>query len=303
MKVFVVIVTYNGAKWLDQCIGYTLKSTVKPEVIVIDNNSSDSTPDIIEQKFREVKLIKSKENSGFGKSNNMGMKMAYEAGADYILLLNQDAWLETDTLEKLIQSHKVQNDFDLISPMHLNGEGNALDYNFSNYIAPEFCKNLYSDIYVGKIEQKLYEAQFINAACWLLTRKCLETIGGFSPVFYHYGEDNNYVDRLHYHGLKLGVCPQAKAFHDRDQINSGAFYKKEVLEMRRRTLKYSDPNNVSSINAEIKQKASFAWRAKLKLKLGEAKKLTQQKKDLLALSELTAESLEKSKKKGLTFLD
>ena len=53
------------------------------------------------------------------------------------------------------------------------------------------------------------------AAHWLITRKCIDTVGGFSPSFYHYGEDNNYIHRTNYWKLKVGIVPSAKAVHDR----------------------------------------------------------------------------------------
>ncbi|MDE6377495.1 MAG: hypothetical protein K2K72_01990, partial [Duncaniella sp.] len=54
------------------------------------------------------------------------------------------------------------------------------------------------------------------AAHWLMTRDCLELTGLFSPTFFHYGEDSNYVQRLHYHGLKIGIVLSAIAVHDRE---------------------------------------------------------------------------------------
>ena len=53
------------------------------------------------------------------------------------------------------------------------------------------------------------------AAHWLVSREAIETVGGFSPAFRHYGEDDNWIDRLHFHGLHCGVVPEARAVHDR----------------------------------------------------------------------------------------
>jgi len=53
------------------------------------------------------------------------------------------------------------------------------------------------------------------AAHWLISRMCLLKVGGFSPTFTQYGEDNNYIERATYHGFKIGVVPSAKAIHDR----------------------------------------------------------------------------------------
>jgi GT2 family glycosyltransferase len=63
---------------------------------------------------------------------------------------------------------------------------------------------------------EVYEVPFVNAAGWLLSKKCLETVGGFDPVFFHYGEDDNYCQRVLFHGLKIGVTPQTFLKHDRE---------------------------------------------------------------------------------------
>jgi N-acetylglucosaminyl-diphospho-decaprenol L-rhamnosyltransferase len=301
VKVFVVIVTYNGAKWIDRCVGRTLKESAKPAVIVIDNSSSDNTTELIEKNYPEAQLIKSKENLGFGKANNIGLKMAYDAKADYVLLLNQDAWLEENALEKLIGAQQAQKEFDLLSPMHLNGKGDALDYNFSTYINAIDCKNLFSDIYTGNVQSKIYEASYINAACWLLTKKCIETVGGFSPAFYHYAEDDNYIHRLHYHGLKLGVYPLAKVYHDREP-HSGKFHQKEQLQKRLRAIKYSNPNNAIDIDRDIQVNHKLYWRHLLKLNFEKAKEIKETTKELTELSVSIKQPLAISRQRGPSFL-
>ena len=251
MKIVVVIVTYNPGKWLDKCFSSLRTSTIPINTIVIDNCSKDGSQDIIKINYPEVDLIVSNENFGFGKANNIGIKKAFDNGADFVLLLNQDTWIESNTIEKLVEYHQKSADFDIISPMHLDGSGNNLDYNFSTYINSTDCKNLISDMYLNQIKSKLYEVKFVNAAAWLLTRKCIETVGGFNPLFYHYGEDNNYIDRLHFHGLKIGICPIAKIGHDREQINKSIFFEKGELSKRGKLLKYLNPSNPNYIDSEI----------------------------------------------------
>lgn len=236
MKVYVVIVTYNAMKWIGNCQKSLLNSTIPVTIIVVDNASSDETIGLIKEQYPEVVLIENKTNLGFGAANNIGIKKAYEQGADYVFLLNQDAWVEPDTIEKLVLAQQKEPEFGIISPMHLNGKGDALDYNFSNYIAPPKCESLYSDLFLNKIQSAVYKVSFVNAAGWLLSKKCLETVGGFNPSFFHYGEDDNYIHRVHYHGLKVGVLPSTVLFHDREQRkanivfqNPDAVYKREII--------------------------------------------------------------------------
>src|SRR5690606_25364916 len=183
IKTFVIIVTYNATRndWIFKCLQSIEISNLKIEIIVVDNNSSDSTINIIKKDFPEVTLIESKENLGFGKANNLGIIEALKRGCDFVFLLNQDAWVENDTIEKLVENAKKNPEFGIISPMHLNGKGDALDYNFSNQISPIYCKKLYSDFVLNQVENKIYESDFVCAAAWLLSKECLRKVGGFSP--------------------------------------------------------------------------------------------------------------------------
>ncbi|MGC4130013.1 MAG: glycosyltransferase family 2 protein [Bergeyella sp.] len=249
-KTCIIIVTYNAMQWAERCFSSVRKSSVPVHSIVIDNGSSDGTQEYIKTRFPEIEFIQAEKNLGFGKANNLGLKKALELGGDYFFLLNQDAWTEENTIELLVEQAEKNPQYGIISPMHLNGKGTALDYNFSNYIAPNHCKNLYSDFVLNKVENKIYESGFICAAAWLLTKNCLKTVGGFSPTFFHYAEDDNYVHRLLHKGLKIGVVPSAKIYHDRENRTGG----KPGNEMERDLfLKYSSPENHLNIDIRIKQ--------------------------------------------------
>src|SRR5688500_16413925 len=102
MIVYVVIVTYNGIKWVEECFSSLRNSAYPIQTIVIDNGSTDGTIELVARNFKEVHLIKSKINLGFGKANNMGIRLAYSNDADFIFLLNQDAWIERDTIGDLV---------------------------------------------------------------------------------------------------------------------------------------------------------------------------------------------------------
>ena len=97
-RVLVIVVTYNGMKWLDRCLG----SVEGAHIFVVDNDSTDGSADYIHGHFPQVKLIRSAENLGFSKANNLGFEYALKKGYDYVYLLNQDAWLATGALETLV---------------------------------------------------------------------------------------------------------------------------------------------------------------------------------------------------------
>lgn len=214
-KLFVIIVTYNAEKWIKKCLNSIYRSTIILTTIVIDNNSSDNTVQYIKSNFPEVKLFEYKSNLGFGKANNVGINYALKNNADYIYLLNQDAWIDPDTLEILIKIQKSNPSFGVLSPMQMNALRDKFDDYFALLSIGKNKDNIISDIYLNKCKE-VYDVDFVMAAHWLLSRECLIKIGGFSSIFYHYGEDNNFLQRLHYHGFKSGICPYLRVTHDRE---------------------------------------------------------------------------------------
>ncbi|MCW3789192.1 glycosyltransferase family 2 protein [Plebeiibacterium sediminum] len=215
-EIIAIIVTYNGSKWIDKCFGSLINSTIPIKILAIDNASSDNTPNIIKDHFPQVEVIETMKNLGFGKANNIGLKRVLKERADYAFLLNQDAWIEPDTIEKLISISETDNEYGIISPIHLNGYGDMLDYAFESYLGRYSTKTFYSDLYFNKVKP-VYEAQYANAAAWLIPRATIKKIGLFNPIFPHYGEDTDYIARLKYHKLKIVISPITRIYHDRIQ--------------------------------------------------------------------------------------
>lgn len=210
MTIFTIIVTYNGCKWTDFCLGSLRKSTIKTIPLVIDNCSTDGTLDYIREHYPEAVLFPQEKNLGFGQANNIGIRYALDHGADYCLLLNQDAAISADAIELMLAQSDGES---LVSPIHMNGDGTRLDNNFRDASLSR-CKPLLNDAFAGTLKP-VYECGEVCAACWLLPRKVIEKIGGFNPLFFHYSEDNNYYQRLVYHHIKVLLVPQAHMYHDR----------------------------------------------------------------------------------------
>lgn len=212
MKVFVIIVTYKGKQWYDKCFGSLRESTIPVQTIVVDNTPGDEDSEYIKAHYPEVHLIKTDENLGFGKANNLGMRYALDKGCDYVFLLNQDAWLDTpDAIEKMARIYEKHPEFGILSPMHLNVKKDGL-------VMGSFCRRpcnqaLIEDLYLHQLKD-IYITDYIHAAAWMLSRNTIETVGGFDPIFMQYEEDDNYLHRVLYRGLKVGVCPSARIVHD-----------------------------------------------------------------------------------------
>jgi GT2 family glycosyltransferase len=282
MKLLVIIVTYNAMQWAERCFHSLKTSTIIPEIFVIDNGSTDGTQDYIKKNYPEVKLTESESNLGFGKANNIGLQYALDHNYDYVYLLNQDAWVMPDTFEKLINASKKHPEYGILSPLQMKANTEHLDDNFIHHVLFNHQKKkpyLIEDLLFNR-KENIYEVSFVMAAHWLITKKCIETVGGFSPIFYHYGEDDNYINRTYYWKMKVGIVPSALAVHDRaDSVWSEKKieYSKEYLLP---LIKASNPLSKNSTKKLVASRVKKALVTRNKRILGYAYKLYKERKNI-----------------------
>lgn len=212
MNIFVIIVTYNGINDIDRCLNSIITSSIPLHTIIIDNASTDTTVSFIKKNYPDTHIVELSKNIGFGKANNIGLKYAMEHNCDYVYLLNQDAWLLPDTIETLVTVQQNNPEYGIISPLQITASQHSLDNNF--YACCIECPHILDDLLLNNLKE-IYPVPFTMAAHWLIARFCLQKVGFFNPVFPHYGEDDNYENRLRYFNILNGICPLAKAVHNR----------------------------------------------------------------------------------------
>lgn len=217
-KVYTIVVTYNGVKWIEKCLQHLLASKFSTSIIVIDNNSTDETIKLLQPYLNKIELIKNENNIGFGAGNNIGIKRALKYDADFIFLLNQDAYVNEDCIGSLVTTLKGNPSFGIISPLQLDSSGQHLDKAFKNYIK-NFILEEELEKALKKNPQPVSSApvsvRFVNATSWMISKSAVKTVGLFHRAFNHYGEDNNYSSRLQYHQFKIGVSFNDTVIHDR----------------------------------------------------------------------------------------
>ncbi|UYW01482.1 glycosyltransferase family 2 protein [Flavobacterium agricola] len=204
-KVYVIIVWYNGAKWVQKNIESLLHSQLPVHIICIDNCSSDDTVALLQNYKDQITFIQAPSNLGFGKANNLGIDLAQQAQADFVFFLNQDTWIYPETISNLVQAAQQNLDFGIISPIHLGPNETDWDANFATYAQQQ----------TGNANTNLIQVPFVNAAAWLIPAQALQKVSYFEPLYGHYGEDRNFTDRIAFHHFKIGICTQAFITHDR----------------------------------------------------------------------------------------
>ena len=225
VKIYAVIVTYNAMHrgWIDRCMRSISESTVGVDVIIVDNGSTDQTREYVPAHYPDAIWLPQDRNLGFGQANNVGIRYALEYGADYVLLLNQDAAIAPEMLARLVSACDGES---LFSPLQLNGQGTDFDKMFYSYTMRKSDNTLLADLLIGKQMKAAYPSGEFAAACWFMPANLIRKIGGFNPMFFQYGEDNNYYQRIVYHKVKTFVVPEARMFHDRELHGNINVYKK-----------------------------------------------------------------------------
>lgn len=211
-RVSVVVVTYNGEPWIRQCLESLRDSKAPLQVIVVDNASHDATTEIIRNDFPEVDLICSSVNGGFGAGNNIGIRRAASLSTPYVFLLNQDAYVTPDTITHLLDFMDGHAGFGVVSPLHCSPDLEHIDWKtyrgyFRDHAADMLCEALLGH------PRPYYKTYGVNAAAWLVRMDVFERVGGFDPIFFMYGEDDDLLARFELHGISFALLPQARFVH------------------------------------------------------------------------------------------
>ena len=252
-----------GCEIFCHCFTSLRECTIPVQTIVVDNASNDGTVEYIRENYPEIILIENKENLGFGQANNLAMRYALDHGCDYVFFLNQDAWVEPDTFEKMVAIHQRNQEYGILGCINVTKGKDHMLGGFIPMIANPYTGSmkLIDDMYYSRVKE-VYEIKSIIAAAWLLPRVVLERIGGFHPLFFHFGEDDNYMQRVIYHGFKIGVCPLCPIVHDsteKTKLEDAVRYrKKEYSQKREWLLDWCDVNNSENRN-QIGNRLFWKW--------------------------------------------
>ena len=278
-------------KWAERCFSSLRKSSIFVQTIVVDNGSTDGTQNFVKENFPEIEFIQNSENLGFGNANNIGIETAYKNGANFFYLMNQDAWIYEDSIQKLVEvyeSYPEKKEIGILSPMHLDGTEKKLDIFLDKYISQNFETRIISDFYLNTVKSH-YEIKFINAAHWFIPKETIKIVGGFNPYFFHYGEDVEFSNRLKYHEKKIILCTESKVVHDGKQNLDKVDYQKYAdLTVETKIL---NPNIADSFHLEKKALRQSLMKNIILVNLSEYKelklkynKITHEEKNLTALA-------------------
>lgn len=211
-EVSIIIVSWNAREFLVGCLMSLYEEDMPwAEIIVVDNGSWDGSPDAVEELFPEVKIIRSDENLGFAKANNIGIMAS---SGKYVCLMNSDVVVLGSCLE-VLKNHMDSNpSAGLVCPKVLNPDM-TLQPTCRRF--PSIKGALLSAIGLDRRNymphDKVREAEAVSG-CFMLARKeAIDQAGLLDERFFFYAEDKDWCRRIKNAGWKIIFLPEAKAVH------------------------------------------------------------------------------------------
>jgi hypothetical protein len=235
-KVAIIIVNWNGKRLLKTCLEAVYDQTYKNfEVYFVDNGSEDDSVEFVEKNFPKTKVIRLKENTGFAKGNNVGIRKVLEdREIEYIVCLNNDTKVDANWLTELVKSADKNKQVGMVASKAFFPDGKTQSVGI--YIQSKDLKSSGGisrgfDEKTNKFNQE--ELIFAPSGCSALyKRKALEEAGLFDEDFFAYSEDHDLGMRIQLMGWKCLYNPKSRLVHYHSKTSGGvgspfkAFYTK-----------------------------------------------------------------------------
>ena len=248
MQLSVIILNYNVRYFLEQCVLSVQKALegMDGEIIVIDNNSSDASCAMMQQRFPNVKLITNKENLGFPKGNNIGVA---QAKGEFLCILNPDTVVAEDTFQKILKFANQKTDSQTLPPGDggigiigcklIDGTGNFLPESKRGIPTPwvAFTKifglykfsNLFGRYYAQHLsENESGEVAILVGAFMVMQRELYNKIGGFDENCFMYSDDIDLSYRVLQEGKSNYYFHETTVIHYKGEstVKDGTYMKR-----------------------------------------------------------------------------
>ena len=227
--VSVVVVTWNALPWLEQC----LDSVRGRDVIVVDHGSTDGTVAFVRDRYPDVRVVE-QANKGMGGGNNAGMRVAT---GRYFFLLNSDAWVVGDGVDRLVGVADAHPEAAVVGPKLLNTDGTlqrsargeptvwglATEYLCIRKLAPN--TRLLNPLYRGDFaHDRLAEVDWLYGPALLVRREAADAVGLFDEDFFMFSEEVDWLTRFREAGWKVLFFPGAEVVHVGGASHGGGLY-------------------------------------------------------------------------------
>ncbi len=206
-NLFVIILNFNNGKDIISCLKSLIKAYPKINIIVVDNNSTDNSPQSINLlEFRRLYITKNKKNLGFAKGMNNGIKLALKKGAKNILLLNPDTEVSSGFLGPLLTNRSG-----IVAPVIKFKRKGEWIYDFGGRI--NFLIGRTKHLEKKSLDIPLFPIDYVSGCCMLIRRKVFEKIGFLDERYFLFFEDVDFCLRARRAGFRVALEPKSVILH------------------------------------------------------------------------------------------
>jgi N-acetylglucosaminyl-diphospho-decaprenol L-rhamnosyltransferase len=226
MTLTIVIVSFNASADLDECLASLhahppTATTTSHEIIVVDNASTDGSPEMVRNRWPSVRLIPLTENIGFARANNLAIR---ESTGDLLLLLNSDTVVVPNALDGLVTALQADASAAAAGPRLVDPQGVA-ELSFGRMVGPfnELRQKLlvrlhgrrvrYVAPWVDRMLTTPSYPDWISGACLLVWRRDAEAVGLLDERYFMYLEDVDFCAALRAHGRRVLFVPTVEIVH------------------------------------------------------------------------------------------
>lgn len=216
-KVAVVILNWNGQKYLEQFLPSVIQNSGNAKIVVADNASTDNSVEFVQKNYPEIELIINSENGGFAKGYNDALK---KVDAEFYMLLNSDIEVTPNWLTPLIEQMKdsqvagcqpkVKAYNSQVSFEHAGASGGFLDRNYFPFCRGRIFNSIETDFGQYDGDAEIFWA---SGACLLIRSELFHNSGGFDEAFFAHMEEIDLCWRLKKMNYKFMVCPSSTVYH------------------------------------------------------------------------------------------
>jgi GT2 family glycosyltransferase len=205
----IIILNWNAKEMTKECLNSIKNQSFKDyETILVDNASTDGSSEYLKKRFPEINLIKNKENYGYAKGNNIGIK---KARGNYILILNNDIVLDKTFLKEL---DKNKNKADILGTKNYFYDKPKIIWAIGSKLNKFTMR---ANLVANKLkDSKEIDKMKINHAvgsAMLVNKKVFEKVGYLNENYFAYFEETEFQLRAQEYGFKISWIPSAKLWH------------------------------------------------------------------------------------------
>ncbi len=218
----IIIVSYNVAAIMRDCLHSIVRETSTPhEIIIIDNASTDESCAMVEREFPNVHLIRNRDNQGFAKANNQGLR---EAKGEYVLFLNPDTIVLDHALDKMLGFLRHNAHIGLLGPHTFNAGGvttqatalyhPSLMGAFHTHIPLWRLVPFWHPTLLGEyIPEGSGAVDIVKGSCMLMRTALARDIGGMNELYFMYSEEVDLSEAVRKCGLMVYYYAEASIIH------------------------------------------------------------------------------------------